>query len=295
MALSLDYVARETRTNLWRNRLMTVAAVLTVAVSLSLVGAALLLKQGVSTATTRWKGGVQLAVFMQPQAPADQTQAVAAKLGSMQQVKRSTFCDQACSYKEFRTMFANQPDLVQSAAPADLPPSFRVVARDANKVQQVGAALKPFTGVRNVVYAKQSVDTLLRVTGIAQAVLFSVALILLAAAAVLILNAIRMAIFARRREVAVMKLVGATNWFIRVPYMLEGVIQGLGGAFVAVGVVAVVSFLLRYSVQHYDVTLFQSIVVSGHDLFITELFVLLMGAIVGAGGSALGVRRFLEV
>ena len=295
MALSLDYVARETRTNLWRNRLMTVAAVLTVAVSLSLVGAALLLKQGVSTATTRWKGGVQLAVFMQPQAPADQTQAVAAKLGSMQQVKRSTFCDQACSYKEFRTMFANQPDLVQSAAPADLPPSFRVVARDANKVQQVGAALKPFTGVRNVVYAKQSVDTLLRVTGIAQAVLFSVALILLAAAAVLILNAIRMAIFARRREVAVMKLVGATNWFIRVPYMLEGVIQGLGGAFVAVGVVAVVSFLLRYSVQHYDVTLFQSIVVSGHDLFITELFVLFMGAIVGAGGSALGVRRFLEV
>ena len=77
--------------------------------------------------------------------------------------------------------------------------------------------------------------------------------------------------------------------------MLEGVIQGLGGAFVAVCVVAVVSFLLRYSVQHYDVTLFQSIVVSGHDLFLTELAVLLMGIVVGAGGSALGVRRFLEV
>jgi cell division transport system permease protein len=295
VALSLDYVARETGTNLWRNRLMTVAAVLTVAVSLSLVGAALLLKQGVSTATMRWKGGVQLAVFMQPQAPATETQAVAAKLHSMQQVKRVTFCDQACSYGEFRTMFANQPDLVASATAADLPPSLRVVARDAKQVQRVGSAVKPFAGVRNVVYAKQSVDTLLRVTGIAQAVLFSVALILLAAAAVLILNAIRMAIFARRREVAVMKLVGATNWFIRVPYMLEGVIQGVAGAAVAVAVVAVVSFLLRYSVQHYDVTLFQSIVVSGHDLFLTELFVLFMGAVVGAGGSALGVRRFLEV
>jgi cell division protein FtsX len=77
--------------------------------------------------------------------------------------------------------------------------------------------------------------------------------------------------------------------------MLEGVIQGLAGGAVAVGVVAVVSFLLRYSVQHYDVTLFQSIVVSGGDLFLTELFVLFMGAVVGAGGSALGVRRFLEV
>jgi cell division transport system permease protein len=122
-----------------------------------------------------------------------------------------------------------------------------------------------------------------------------VALILLAAAGVLILNAIRMAIFARRREVAVMKLVGATNWFIRVPYMAEGVIQGLCGGIVAAGVVAAVSFLLRYSVQHYDVTLFQSIVVSGRDLFLTELFVLVVGAVVGAGGSALGVRRFLEV
>jgi cell division transport system permease protein len=232
---------------------------------------------------------------MQPQVPPDQTQAVAQRLGSMTEVKRTTYCDQACSYREFRTMFANQPDLVNSATAADLPPSFRVVARDANHVQEVGSAVRSFTGVRNVVYAKQSVDTLLRVTGIAQAVLFSVAVVLLAAAAVLILNAIRMAIFARRREVAVMKLVGATNWFIRVPYMLEGVIQGLAGAAVAVGVVAVVSFLLRYSVQHYDVTLFQSIVVSGRDLFLTEIAVLFMGAVVGAGGSALGVRRFLEV
>jgi cell division transport system permease protein len=295
VALSLDYVARETGTNLLRNRLMTLAAVLTVAVSLSLVGAALLIKQGVSTATTRWKGGVQLAVFMEPQAPADQTHAVGDKLASMHEVKRATFCDQACSYKEFRTMFANQPDLVQSATAADLPPSYRVVASDANRVQEIGSTLKPFAGVRSVVYAKQSVDTLLRVTGIAQAVLFGVALILLAAAGVLILNAIRMAIFARRREVAVMKLVGATNWFIRVPYMAEGVIQGLCGAIVAAGVVAMVSFFLRYSVQHYNVTLFQSIVVSGRDLFLTELFVLVMGAVVGAGGSALGVRRFLEV
>jgi cell division transport system permease protein len=295
MALSLEYVVRETGTNLWRNRLMTVAAVLTVAVSLSLVGAALLLKQGVSTATMRWKGGVQLAVFMQPQAPPDQTQAVEQKLGTMGEVKRQTYCDQPCSFREFRTMFANQPELVQSATAADLPPSWRVVVRDANHVQQVGSAVRSYPGVRNVVYAKQSVDTLLRVTGIAQAVLFSIALVLLAAAAVLILNAIRMAIFSRRREVAVMKLVGATNWFIRVPYMLEGVIQGLAGGAVAVGVVAVVSFLLRYSVQHYDVTLFQSIVVSGGDLFLTELFVLFMGAVVGAGGSALGVRRFLEV
>src|SRR5436305_13360306 len=276
---------------------MTVAAVLTVAVSLSLVGAALLLKQGVSTATTRWKGGVQLAVFMQPQAPPDQTRAVGDKLGSMQLVKRTTFCDQACSYKEFRTMFANQPDLVQSAAPADLPPSFRVVARDANHIQQVGSTLKPFAGVRNVVYAKQSVDTLLRVTGIAQAVLLSVAVVLLAAAAVLILNAIRMAIFARRREVAVMKLVGATNWFIRVPYMLEGLLQGLIGAALAFAVVWVGRDVIqsRIAGARNDIQLFKQFLVTGSDVTGTGILLLVVGVVVGTVGSALAVSRFLDV
>jgi cell division transport system permease protein len=293
MAMSVDYVARETGANLWRNRLMTVAAVLTVAVSLSLVGAALLIKQGVSNATVRWKGGVQLAVFMQPNAPNDQILAVGAKLQSDHDVKKVSYCDQACSYKEFKTMFGNQPDLLSSVAQTDLPPSYRIVARDAKLVNNIGSAYKSEPGVRSVANAKQSVDTLLKMTAIAQVVLLSVALVLLVAAAVLILNAIRMAIFARRREVAVMKLVGATNWFIRVPYMLEGVIQGLAGATVAAGVVFLVSFLLRYSVQHYDITLFQSIVVSGHDLFLTEIFVMFTGAVVGAAGSALGVRRFL--
>ncbi|HEX6476425.1 MAG TPA: permease-like cell division protein FtsX, partial [Acidimicrobiales bacterium] len=153
MGLSLDYVARETGTNLWRNRLMTIAAVLTVAVSLSLVGAALLLKQGVSNATTRWKGGVQLAVFLQPQTPLDQTEAVSQQLRSLPEVKRVTWCDQTCSYNEFRTMFANQPDLVSSVNPPDLPPSFRVAARDANQVNQVGTVVRSDPGVRNVVYA----------------------------------------------------------------------------------------------------------------------------------------------
>src|ERR671928_10465 len=91
-------------------------------------------------------------------------------------------------------------------------------------------------GVFRVSYAKEEVDALVSVTNFLQIMLWGIAIVLLAAASLLILNTIRMAIFARRREVAVMKLVGATNWFIRVPFMLEGLLQGVAGAAIAFAV-----------------------------------------------------------
>src|SRR5581483_7853547 len=111
MALSVDYVVRETATNLRRNLLMTVAAVLTVAVSLSLVGGALLLKQGVARATLRWRGGVELSIFLDPKATPSQASAIEQQLASMPHlVKKFTYYDHDAAYKEFKQMFANSPD-----------------------------------------------------------------------------------------------------------------------------------------------------------------------------------------
>ncbi|HEX9970137.1 MAG TPA: permease-like cell division protein FtsX, partial [Acidimicrobiales bacterium] len=91
MALSVDYVVRETFGNLRRNMLMTFAAILTVAVSLSLVGGALLLQQGVANATVQWRGGVELSIFMQPDAPPNQSQAIESELSKMPEVKSFTY------------------------------------------------------------------------------------------------------------------------------------------------------------------------------------------------------------
>ncbi len=298
MALSLDYVVRETGTNLWRNRLMSIAAVLTVAVSLSLVGGALIVKQGASTATARWKGNVGLAVFMQPGASPDQTTAVAARLTSLEpaRVRSFRYVDQTASFAEMHHLFANQPDLIQGVKSGDLPPSYRVVLHEASQAPAVGNLFpKNQGGVREVSYPSSAIKTMLSITRIAQAVIVVLAAILLLSASVLILNAIRMAIFARRREVAVMKLVGATDWFIRVPFMLEGLLQGLVGAIAACGAVVGLHWGLGYAVQHFHASLLTSLVVSGHDVFVTELFILAMGAVVGSFGSALAVRRFLEV
>ena len=293
MALKVDYVARETVTNLRRNLLMTLAAVLTVAVSLALLGAALLLGQGVKNATVQWKGGVELSVFLKPDATESQQDAVQRQLQAMPEVKRVRFVSHAEAYKEFKKIFANEPDLYETVTPDDLPPSFRVVPKAAEQVEVIGEPFKGRPGVLKVVYAEKQVKTLLKVTHGLQWIIRFIAVVLLLSASVLILNTIRMAIYARRREVAVMKLVGATNWFIRVPFMFEGMLQGLFGAGVAFAVVYLGRNVAQSAARNSE--LFKQFYVSGGEVLGTGVFIVLVGALVGAIGSAIAVSRFLDV
>ncbi|MEY2477650.1 MAG: cell division transport system permease protein [Actinomycetota bacterium] len=296
MAISVTRVTRETALNLRRNLLMTVAAILTAVVSLTLVGFALLLKQGVTKATLQWRGGVELNIFMKPDVEPTQNQAVEKQLASMDEfVKGYTYVNQTAAKAEFDKMFANSPDMVDSVKATDLPPSYRVVPNRAELVGTIGQRFEKQAGVQDVVYAKETIDKILRVARRAQIFFLGMAVVVLLAAATLIFVTIQMAIFARRREVAVMKLVGATNWFIRLPFMLEGLVQGLIGAGVAFAIV----YLARNAVLGLVDTLFLGI---GDRLFTTSaeaigtgIFLLVVGAVVGALGAAVAVRRFLDV
>jgi cell division transport system permease protein len=293
MAISVDYVLRETATNLRRNLLMSTAAILTVFVSLALVGGTLLLQQSVNRATIRWRGGVELSIFMNTDVAPTQRSGIEAELRSMPEVKDVKFVDQEAAYSEFKTMFANSPDMVESVSSKDLPPSFRVVPRQPELAQTIGDRFRKREGVREVNYAKDAVETLIKVTTYVRWAFSIVAGVLLLSSALLILNTIRMAIFARRREVAVMKLVGATNWFIRVPFMLEGMVQGIVGAACAFAALWFVRFGLE-GVTNSN-TILGQFRVSSADVVGTGLFILLMGAVVGAVGSAIAVSRFLDV
>jgi len=293
MPLKMDYVARETAVNLRRNFFMTTAAVAVAAVSLALVGGALLLKQGVNKATVQWKGGVELSVFMKSDSTPEEMDAITRELRAMPEVKRVKFVSKEDAYKEFRKMFSNSPDMLESLTPDKMPPSFRVVPRQAESVDLIGGRFKNRPGVLDVVYARDTVKALLSVTRYAQLLIWGVAAVLLGAAALLILNTIRMAIYARRREVAVMKLVGATNWFIRIPFMFEGLLQGLVGAAVAFGLVFGVRNLAQNAVRHVE--LFKQFYVSSSEVLGTGIFLVVMGMVVGAVGSAIAVSRFLDV
>ncbi len=297
MALKLDYMVRETSTNLFRNFSLTVASILTVAVSLSLVGGAFLLRSAVDNATQQWEGGIEFIVFMQPEAPQDQTDAVQRQLEDSTQVERWDYFDQDETFDEFQDLFQNTPQIVDSVTPEILPPSFRVVPVDksAETIEGLRTVFESQPGVREVVAAFDSIRTIRNLSNLIGVGLFVVATFLLVAAALLILNSIRMAMFARRREIEVMKLVGASNWFIRVPFMLEGVVQGLIGSGFAIGVVFGVQRVFDNIASDQRFSLFAGLLVDSQQVTFTAILVVVAGVLIGALGSAFAVSRFLDV
>jgi len=298
MAMKADYLLRETGSNLRRNITLTLASIVTVAVSLALFGIALLLRQGVDNATQRWEGGIEFVVFMNADASSPQLQAVADDLDSSPEVGKVTFFDQEDAFEEFKDLFEGTPELIETVQPTDLPTSFRVVPidTDPNSVEQLASRFESSPGVREVVSAQETIRNIESLTNIASVVVLAGSAFLLLAAAALIFNTIRMAMFARRREIEVMKLVGATNWFIRVPFMVEGMIQGLLGAIFAVGAVFGANWALeRYLSERSSLQLLESFVVATEDVWRTSFLLLIIGVIVGTVGSAIAVSRFLDV
>ena len=293
--LRLRYALRETGSNLRRNLLLTSASMLTVAVSLSLAGAAFLLRYGVDNATARWQEGIEFEVFLDTDATPQQSEAIADELNGDPQVDRIEFVSQDEQYDLFKVLFADRPEYVEHVSAKDLPPSYRVEPKeiDADAIRRLGDRYEGQSGVREVAFAEETVRDLLRVSSVTQSVIFGVAAVLSLAAALLIFNTIRMAIFARRREIEVMKLVGATNWFIRIPFMLEGLVQGLVGAGVAFGTVYFLRGAAEEGVRQID--LFKGFVVLGSQVATTGVFTVVLGALIGAVGAGVAVTRFLDV
>src|SRR3954453_1191905 len=296
MAISASYVLKETGNNLRRNLVMTIGAMLTGAVSLALMGGVLLSRQAVNKQTAQWKGGVELSIFMQPDATQSQIDAIQSQLDGLPGVKQVKFVDHEAALTEMKTLFQGEPDVLRSLTADETPTSFRVVPSKAELVDSIGSRFNDQPGVYEVSYAKDVVRTLLRNSARRARVFLIFAGVMLLSAILLIGTTIQLAIHARQREVAVMKLVGATNWFIRIPFMLEGMAQGLAGAIVA--------FFVVYAGRNAFTSVFadpsfgsklNKLYVTPHEAILTGLVLFIVGTAVGAFGSAFAVRRFLTV
>ena len=284
MRVYLRYAIKETLSNLWRNRMMTIAAVLTVAVSLSLVGAALLLKQSAAQASAQWQQGTRVIVWMQPTASQSEIGNIQTELANLPIVKKCVFYTQLQDYNEAKKLL--NPAETQTLTVAEMPTSFRCVPTVPADAFTVVTQFSNQPGVYRVTAPIQQIREMNHAIRVLQIVFLALAGVLLLSATVLILNTIRMAIFARRREVSVMKLVGATNWFIRIPFITEGFIQGLLGS--AVAMLAVTALHIWYPL-HNEFSL------STSSLWGTNAVVLIVGVVIGSVGSAIAIRRFLDV
>jgi cell division transport system permease protein len=221
---------------------------------------------------------------MQPTASVGEISSIKTQLASMHIVKDCEYFTQAQDFKEAQALLPLPESSVLTVS--EVPSSFQcipVVPTDAFAVQ---TTLSNEPGVYQVTAPNQQIREMNKVIRVMQIIFLALAAVLFFSAMVLILNTIRMAIFSRRREVSVMKLVGATNWFIRIPYITEGFIQGLLGSIVAIGAVTALHTWYPLPVQFK---------LSTGDLIGSNAVVLIMGVVIGSVGSAIAIRRFLDV
>ncbi|MGI9577262.1 MAG: cell division protein FtsX [Microthrixaceae bacterium] len=298
MAVRLDYVARETGSNLARNFTLTFAAIITVAVSLTMVAASYLIGEGINNSFLGLRSEQRLFVYMNPTATDEQVDAVSSAIDNSGQTDDVDYLDRERTFEVFQTLFRDQPELVSTVQPEDLPTSFQIKpsSTDAEVVSSLGDSLETLEGVRTVQYAAEYARNIQRsVTTLNTWVRF-VGVILITASVLLIFNTIRTAVFARRREIEVQRLVGARNWFIRMPFIAEGLVHGLLGAILAAGgAIAFDSLWKRNFVDQVSFELLSQIRWDPSDLVASIVIVVVIGALTGAIGSGIAVSRFLRV
>ena len=296
MSLRMDYVLRETASNFRRNITLTLATVITVTISLTLLGAALLFGDAVDNATVRWKDGVEFIVFMEPDISPELEAGIRHQLEESAEVNDFTYIDKDEAYSEVQDLLGDSPELVEVITPERLPASFRVKPTDTlpERVDELASVFRAQPGVAKVVTASETIRAIEDLSsGLRQRVII-IAIVLLVAAAVLILNTIRMALFSRRRDIEVMKLVGATNWFIRVPFMFEGLIQGLIGGVIAIPLIWLTNNFFSVINDDVSLELLRGFTVDPSRVWTLGFQMVGLGALVGTVGSGIAVSRFLD-
>ena len=296
MSLNLDYVLRETASNFRRNITLTLATVITVTISLTLLGAALLFGDAVDNATVRWKDGVEFIVFMDPEISPELEAGIRRQLEDSPEVSGFSYIDKDEAYAEVQDLLGDSPELVEVITPERLPASFRVKPTDTlpERVDELAAVFRSQPGVAKVVTASETIRAIEDLSsGLRQRVII-IAIVLLVVAAVLILNTIRMALFSRRRDIEVMKLVGATNWFIRVPFMFEGLIQGLIGGVISIPLIWLTNNFFSVINDDVSLELLRGFTVDPSRVWALGFQMVGLGAIVGTVGSGIAVSRFLD-
>jgi cell division transport system permease protein len=298
-----NFVFQEIWIGLRRNLTMTVALVVVVAISLSLLGTGLLFYKQVDSTRTYWQSKVEISVYLctadspNPSCHGAVTSAQQAQiqqtLTSMPQVEHVYYQSQQQAYAQFRQYFSSDQSYVSTVQQGDIPASFEVKLKDpAADYGIVSSAVNGAPGVDSVVDEMTILDKFYRLLNAAQNAVVLVALILIIAAILLVANTIRLSAFNRRRETGIMRLVGASNFYIQLPFLLEGVIAGLlGWVLAAVLLVGVKSLLLNNLQQYFS----YNVGLSSADLIEVIVLAMCVGILLCGVTSFLTLRRYLRV
>jgi cell division transport system permease protein len=299
-----QFVFHEVWIGLRRNLTMTIALVVVVAISLSLLGTGLLFVKQVDNTRTYWQGRVQLSIYLctrssvSPQcehngaATAAERAQIETDLKNLPQVVSVRYESQEEAYSRFRQEFSENQSFVNSVSKGDIPDSFQVKLKNTQTdFPIVAQTVDGRDGVDQVVDDSSILDKFYKLLNGARNAVVIIAIILIIAAILLVANTIRLSAFNRRRETSIMRLVGASNFYVQLPFLVEGIIAGLFGWLVAAGLLIGVKSLWLDTLQQYFPF---NVQLSATDLVQVIVLAMIIGVVLCGATSLLTLRRYLR-
>lgn len=304
MSINVGYFVRESVQNFRRNWVMSLGAVITIYLSLLLVGVFIATGFVVDSVVKTVEDKVTIQIFLKDGAASEDVNALQAGLLKDEQVKSVDYTSKDDALKKFKTDMKQSPEIIDQLEGNPLPASLDVGLEDPKTVQSVVTKIKknalflkvadrPDEPEKSLKYGEQIVERLFAFTRIIRIIEVAFLIMLGVVSLIFINNTIRLAIYARRKEIGIMRLVGASNWFIRTPFLMEGVLQALIGATLAI--LSVVGLQAAILPRIKDAVPFLAVSLSGAATAQIAVSLIIAGVFIGIGGSWMAMSRYLKV
>jgi len=301
MAVNFNYFLKESTSSMRRNLALTVAAIMVTSISLILLATVGITVHGLNGIAGTIKQRVdEIRVFLKDDITVEEQRSLDAYIRKMPEVRSATYISKEQALKDFQEMYEDQQVMLEEIEGNPLPAEFKVRMKDPKYNKAVAERLEsrpeisvdPDTKEKEIKFPEDVVNKVLRWTGIVQRFGIIAVLMFGIVSIALVSITIRMAIYSRRKEIGIMKLVGATNWFIRWPFMMEGVFEGFLGA--VCGIIAAV-ILNAWLIPKIEAAANGTDLVGGGYMALLSILLIIIGIFIGAVGSAFALRRYTEV
>jgi len=296
------YYFSETFVSFKRNFLMGFTAITTVAITLFIVGFFTVLVYDIQGIINSIRGQVELAVYLEDNITEELKQYIEDEINSWEETDTITFVSKEQALERFKEQNEGS-DILKEIQGNPLPASYEVTLTDPEKVEIVALRFMDkdgsyIEGVDDVVYGQSYVRKLFSITAIIGIIGLIIIIVLLLATIVLIFNTIRLSIYARRKEIEVMKLVGASNWFVRIPFLFEGFFEGFTGSIISVVLLYLLGnfLLIRGERVIVDTMRIKELAILGSENIIFYIYagIIIMGGLLGIISSGIALRRYVK-
>ena len=289
-----EYFIQEVFHSLRRNNWMTFASIGTVAVSLFVLGVFLILVLNMNRLAGMLESQVQISVYLEDHLTDREKRQIGYDIESLQGIDSVTYVDRETAKERLKDRLGDQKYLLDALSDDNpLPDAFEVTVTTPSVVESAAGAIDSMQGVEEAKYGQDVVEHLFDITRLMRIFGFVLLGLLGGATLFIISNTIRLTVFARRKEIAIMKYVGATDWFIRWPFLLEGIVLGCIGGLIAA--VALRSFYAAMAAKIYSTLAFFPLMPQYPFMNYVTAAILLAGIVIGAIGSVISLKRFLRV